>query len=143
MVLWDGTQEPLHAEDGECLKRHHGLRDTAIAATLTSAQARSWKHTEIYHDRLDKLIAELRVQNVAADAAHEHARKAAGIVMLNDRAAELSDQAQILEESVRAVRPTTLTGVVALIDFWRERGFDGWPEQAISALREMAAQEPR
>jgi hypothetical protein len=143
MILWDGTQEPLYAEDEEHLKRCCGMRDTAMAATLRNPRAKEWKHTEIYRDRLEKLITELHVQILAADAAYEQAREAAGIIILSHQATELSDQGKAIRDKIEAIRPTTIAGVIALIDFWRERDFQGWPEQAIAGLREIAAREPQ
>jgi hypothetical protein len=98
--------------------------------------------TEIYHDRLDKLITELHDQILATDAAYERAREAAGIIVLDHRATELLHRAKAIQDKIEAIRPTTLAEVIALIDFWRDREFQGWPEQAFASLREIAARQP-
>jgi hypothetical protein len=98
--------------------------------------------TEIYHDRLDKLITELHDQILATDAAYERAREAAGIIVLDHRATELLHRAKAIQDKIEAIRPTTVAEVIALIDFWRDREFQRWPEQAIASLREIAAREP-
>jgi hypothetical protein len=98
--------------------------------------------TQIYHDRLNKLIVEFHEQILAADAAYEQAREAAGIIMLDQRATKLLHRGES-HSGQDWSNPTNDTWeVIALIDFWRDREFQGWPEQAFASLREIAAREP-
>jgi hypothetical protein len=139
-IIWpNGTFDSVHAENEDQIadKNHAGI----VPIIRVVHNRKLPFEINIYKDRVDELLADFRAQVAENKAAYDDARKAADIYTLSDRAEEFWKQAAAVDERIDEIRPATLSGVIALLDFWDEREIFEVPDQAIAGLREIVKRE--